>query len=199
MYSSFFGGGKNAYKKAIMENTRKDLGLQEAKFQEYSEYHKYLEQAEEIGEILMTSDTVADFRKVAEAFTNQYADKICVGPTGWTQQVDIQNVQNTYSTYLQDFERALKCEFAVRAKKTFPDFELLLDLHDGIFVAVPTDKSSDFEKFVNNSVTEIGQQLGLLHPQVMEISATFNTSSDNILTEYNVGNVGFIEIQAYPE
>ena len=47
---------------------------------------------------------------------------------------------------------------------------LLIDLHDGITVAVPTEMLDDVKSFLVTETKEIGLGLGLKHDQVMEIA-----------------------------
>jgi len=47
---------------------------------------------------------------------------------------------------------------------------LLIDLHDGITVAVPTEMLDDVKSFLVTETKKIGLGLGFKHDQVMEIS-----------------------------
>ena len=170
IYASCFGGGKDGLKKTILEKKRKELGLQEVHFKECSKYKEYVSQAENIGALVSQSNVFKSFKHVAKHFKTLYLNRTIVGPSGFVLEIDEVNVRSQYSNYLQDFERSVKCEFCIRLVKTFPGSELLIDLHDGITMAIPTDKLDKVKEFLLTETKEIGLLLGLQHPQVMEMA-----------------------------
>ena len=183
VYAGCFGGGKVGLKNTVLETKRKELGLKPADFKESSLYKEFVEEAEIIGALAAQSSVYKCFRSVAIYFKKLYVNQTVVGPSGYVLVVDEENYRSQYSNYLQDFERAIKCEFCLRLVKAFPGTEVLLDLHDGITVAVPTERLEEIELFLISETKEIGYGLGLKHDQVMEIAE----SSVSLLKDFNLG------------
>jgi hypothetical protein len=116
-----------------MDKYREKLGLSDARFKETGVV--YVKKAEDIAEVVMTSEVVREFRKVAKHFLLLY--KVCVGPSGFSTDLDIDTVRSCYSSYLQDFESVIKSQFALNLTEAFPSTEICIDLHNGITVIVP--------------------------------------------------------------
>lgn len=156
-------------------------------------YKEYVSQAENIGALVGQSNVFKSFKHVARHFKTLYLNQTIVGPSGFVLLIDSENVRTQYSNYLQDFERSVKCEFCIRLVKTFPGSELLIDLHDGITMVIPTDKLDKVKEFLLTETKEIGLLLGLQHPQVMEMaddstSLLSDWAYDNYKSEMPNGN-----------
>lgn len=180
VYASCFGGGPNGLKNVILETKRKELGLRPADFKKSSLYEKYVSQAESIGTLVAQSNVFKSFRSVAKHFKTLYLGKTIVGPSGFVLTIDEENFRSQYSNYLQDFERSVKSEFCLRLVKNFPGSELLIDLHDGVTMAVPTERLSEIKQFLITETKQIGLGLGLKHDQVMELADDTTSLLSNI-------------------
>lgn len=81
-------------------------------------------------------------------------------------------------------ERAVKAEFCIRLVNQFKGAELLIDLHDGITMAIPTQMLEDVKSFLITETREIGKGLGLKHDQVMEMAE----DSNSLLSDWDYEN-----------
>ena len=68
--------------------------------------------------------------------------------------------------------------------ENFPGSELLIDMHDGVTMAVPTSMLGKVKSFLITETKEIGKGLGLKHNQEMELAQ----DSNSLLSEWNYGN-----------
>ena len=181
VYASCFGAGPDGFKRVILERNRKDLGLVEEDFKKLESYGKSVQQAENLAKTITKSNVLKSFKQVASHFKKLYVETTLVGPTGYTLVINQENVRSQYSNYLQDFESAIKCEFTLRLIERFKGVELLVDLHDGVTVTVPTHMLEEINSFLETETNEIGKGLGLKHKQVMEIA----DDTKSLLKEWN--------------
>lgn len=184
VYASCFGGGFKGLKNVILERKRNELGLRATEFKEVTCYEVYVDQAENIARLVVNSNVIKSFKHVAKYLKTLYLNQTIVGPTGFSLVIEEENVRSQYSHYLQYFERAVKAEFCIRLVNQFEGAELLIDLHDGITMAVPTHMLEDVKSFLVTETREIGKGLGLKHDQVMEMAE----DSTSLLSDWDYKN-----------
>ena len=172
------GLGQMALKELSWKEIEK---IVEEDFKKLESYGKSVQQAENLASIITKSNVLKSFKSVAKHFKNLYVETTLVGPTGYTLVINQENVRSQYSNYLQDFESAIKCEFTLRLVERFKGVELLVDLHDGVTVTVPTHMLEEINSFLETETNEIGKGLGLKHKQVMEIA----DDTKSLLKEWN--------------
>ena len=88
VYASFFGGGRPAFKNAILDLWRGQLGLQEKKFKESDSYPEMASKASAIGNEVMNSAVTKSFRQCAQYFYEVNKGMRIVGPCGFSMNVD---------------------------------------------------------------------------------------------------------------
>jgi P4 family phage/plasmid primase-like protien len=172
VYSSFFQGGDNAMIEGIMENFRKDLGVQKPEFKNLSFYEEMHNLAKELTREMQSSSVILDIRDLSSKLLNLYEESDLIGPTGHSYRVTKLNFKNVFPNYLQSFEFALLAHATLKTKDKY-NIEIIGHYHDGNVLAFKDETLDEAVDYMMNELTALGYKLGLNHPQKLEIRCTY--------------------------
>lgn len=172
VYSSFFQGGDNAMINGIMEDFRKGIGVQKKEFKELSFYEEMHNLAKELTREMQSSPVILDIRDLSSKLLNLYDNDNLVGPTGHSYFVTKDTFKHVFPNYLQSFEFALLAHATLKTKEKY-DIDVIGHYHDGNVIVFKNDIVDEAVDYMMNQVTILGTQLGLHHPQRLEIRCKY--------------------------